>query len=176
MVNVLNLYMLGGTPQGFCESVKNIINSTFKGLLQVQSRGIVDLEYEKTFNKGRRQYNASEIVRIASPSVLKPALIVADLDLYVEDLNFVFGLVSDMVGLISIKRLSNSFYGIPGNGNLHRRRVNVVALHEVGHLLGLGHCSDRSCCMSFHNSIWEVDRSNPRFCTDCWGKILSILK
>ena len=175
-MNVLNLYMLEGTPLGFYESIKNTISSTFKGLMRVYRVGTADLEYEKTFNRHRSQYNAYEIARMASLSVLKPALIVMDLDFYVPGLNFVFGLVLDGVGLISIKRLSSSFYGIPGNGDLHKRRVNVVALHEVGHLLGLGHCSNRSCCMSFHNSIWEVDKSNPQFCTVCWGKILSVLK
>ncbi len=173
---VLNLYMLEDTPQGFYESVKDIISSRFKGLMQVRSNGIVNVEYKRAFDGLRSQYNAYEIARMALSLVLKPALIVVDLDLYVPSLNFVFGLVSGSVGLVSIKRLSNAFYGISGDGDIHKRRVHVVALHEVGHLLGLGHCSDRRCCMSFHNSVWEVDRSNPQFCAVCWSKILSVLE
>ncbi|MGO4819462.1 matrixin family metalloprotease [Flavobacterium sp. W22_SRS_FP1] len=52
-------------------------------------------------------------------------------------------------------------------------RLNKVALHEIGHNLGLDHCTnDKECMMtSASGTIKQVDREKIWFCSKCWNQI-----
>ncbi|MGC8848910.1 MAG: archaemetzincin family Zn-dependent metalloprotease [Candidatus Bathyarchaeia archaeon] len=94
------------------------------------------------------------------------------LDLYVDDLNFIFGEASGRTAILSTNRLR---MGLEPSSEPYAKRVAVVAKHEMGHMLGLNHCLDPMCCMRFHNSVLEVDGSSGGFCPKCRGKIAEIL-
>ena len=112
----------------------------------------------------------------------KPAPIlvlgITDVDIYSAGLNFVFGSAStsEGVAVISLYRLNPGFYyqgrrpDLDDEGLL-LRRARKEAVHEVGHLLGLGHCPDPGCVMSFSNSILDVDRKGEELCGRCRGLI-----
>ncbi|MEO0185151.1 MAG: matrixin family metalloprotease [candidate division WOR-3 bacterium] len=40
-------------------------------------------------------------------------------------------------------------------------------VHEVGHLMGLDHCSIPTCVMHFSNTIEDTDKKNVCFCDKC---------
>ncbi len=88
-------------------------------------------------------------------------------DGYVPGLNFVFGIALPLAGsaVIFTYRLRTS--------SLERylERVRKEVLHEVGHLLGLGHCRVRKCVMSFSNSVFEVDLKTDKFCAACAARL-----
>jgi archaemetzincin len=52
-------------------------------------------------------------------------------------------------------------------------RLKKVALHEIGHNLGLEHCTnDKNCMMtSASGTVKQVDREKVWFCSKCWGLI-----
>jgi archaemetzincin len=52
--------------------------------------------------------------------------------------------------------------------------VEKETLHELGHILGLEHCPNPRCVMSFSNSIYDVDRKEARFCEMCKKKLVSM--
>jgi len=91
-------------------------------------------------------------------------------DAYVEGLNFVFGLALPHLAVATVYtprlRLAPA--------NLFGIRLMKEVMHELGHVLGLEHCSNRFCVMSFSNSLYEVDVKKPAFCRKCFQKLLSL--
>ncbi len=84
---------------------------------------------------------------------------VADVDLYVPHLNFVFGEGDSRRGVAVF-----SFARLRGPASLFRKRAATEAVHELGHTYGLSHCDDPRCVMWFSNTLAETDRKGTRFC------------
>jgi archaemetzincin len=116
----------------------------------------------------RRQYLSTALLD-ALAGAKRPGwdllLGVADVDLFVPQLNFVFGEGDPARGLavFSLARLRPAHAGAGGD-TLFRRRASTEAIHELGHAYGLGHCGDPHCVMWFSNTVAESDRKGMRFC------------
>jgi archaemetzincin len=122
------------------------------------------------FAPWRGQYNAGYILRRISELRRRGiGLGIVDCDIFFGDLNFVFGLASPTakVAVVSLLRLNPEFYGYPQNDELFMSRVKKEVIHELGHVMGLVHCSDKTCVMSFSNSIHDVDAKTSEFCQSC---------
>lgn len=93
-------------------------------------------------------------------------------DIYVPDMNFVFGLASSDGGcaVVSAHRLESSDPG------LFKERLLKEAVHEVGHVLGLPHCSDRRCVMRFSNSLEDIDFKSTEMCENCSAKLSFLMQ
>lgn len=53
-----------------------------------------------------------------------------------------------------------------------KHRLRTVVFHEMGHNLGLQHCSDDKCIMSEQNGkISTLDKSGNDYCSKCKGKL-----
>jgi archaemetzincin len=128
------------------------------------------------FNLRREQYLSTSILRRLGELDLPKAdriLGVVDLDLYVPELNFVFGQAS-MKGkeaIIALPRLRQSFYGLPEDPDLFQQRMVKEAVHELGHTLGLGHCPNNGCVMHFSNSLRDTDIKGKSFCASCRAQL-----
>ena len=85
----------------------------------------------------RAQYSADAILAQVEAGEAKYALAIADLDLYVPQLNFVFGLADRAAAraIIALPRLRQKFFtGLPDDASLFRGRVVKEAVHELGHV------------------------------------------
>jgi len=127
------------------------------------------------FDPKRRQYHSTKILEwLKSIPVMNTQILgIIDLDLYVPELNFVFGEadVAHGVCIISLVRLRQEFYDLPKNENLFLERVLKEAVHELGHTYRLGHCGDARCIMHFSNSLQDTDIKGPDFCPRCRLKL-----
>jgi archaemetzincin len=127
------------------------------------------------WNQGRGQYLSSAILAAvlhSKPADVSFLLGVTDCDLYLPQLNFVFGEadIARGIAVISVARLREEFYGHPPDAELFKRRIITEAVHEVGHALGFDHCPDLRCVMYFSNTLADTDRKGSRFCTRCREK------
>lgn len=92
-------------------------------------------------------------------------------DLATPVLTFVFGEadLGGRFGIVSTARLEQGFYGLPANEGLLLSRAVKEAVHEVGHMYGLVHCTHERCVMFFSRHIRDVDDKGVDFCSACWS-------
>lgn len=127
------------------------------------------------YNKKRSQYLSTAILETLMEQKEYAAydrmLGMVDQDLYVPELNFVFGEAGQKAAVISLTRLRQEFYHLPQDENLFYRRALTEAVHELGHTYGLGHCRNSHCVMFFSNSLTDTDKKGPDFCLECKSKL-----
>ncbi len=124
------------------------------------------------FNKDRNQYHSTAILRRLSQARGEreaPVLGITEVDLFVPDAPFVFGEADRdaRTAVVSFSRLALGPDGKPADPDRLKRRLQVEAVHELGHLLGLSHCQDMRCAMLLSHKASDSDRKGPGLCAAC---------
>jgi archaemetzincin len=148
------LVAVGDIDRDVMDGLKNDLAKVFNREVQYLSTAILNAILEQ------KEYAPYEKI-----------LGIVDHDLYVPELNFVFGEASRNVAVISLTRLRQIFYHLPEDRNLFHQRVLTEAVHELGHTYGLVHCENSRCVMFFSNSLMETDRKGSEFCQKCKSKL-----
>lgn len=158
------LVALGGVNGGLVASVRLALHE----VLHLDADRGPSLERPGyAYNEARGQYHTAAILRrlsaLRSGTDPIPVLGLADVDLFLPDASYVLGDADRDAGaaLVSTARLATR--------DLPRlvARARVEAIHEAGHLLGLGHCQDYRCAMFLSREPLEVDRKGPGLCHGC---------
>lgn len=166
----INLVPCGSVPPALLGYLKDGIKKELKADVAQVEKGVS--VPSGAYDPRRRQYRAEAFLPLLTP--YRPGknglvLGVTGIDLFVSELNFVFGLADSRqkCAVISLARLQPEFYGLPSNSQLFKERALKEAVHELGHLLGLRHCPNPACIMFFSNSLADTDRKGPGFCSEC---------
>jgi len=166
------LVPVGEIDQKVIQVLKDNLSKVFKNPVVV---GKEMPEPDYAFNQRRKQYLSTVILKTITEQKEYPEdhkmLGIVDHDLYVPELNFVFGEAGRKAAVISLTRLRQSFYLLTEDQNLFHQRVLTEAVHELGHTFGLGHCGNPKCVMFFSNSLMDTDRKGSEFCPDCRSKL-----
>jgi archaemetzincin len=124
------------------------------------------------FDAGRKQFSSSVILqRLAGggPTDAYRLFGVTECDLFIPMLSFVFGQaqLNGRVALLSLARLQQEFYGLPGDATVLIERAIKETLHELGHTFGLLHCLDKECPMSLSTTVQLLDNKRSTYCAGC---------
>ena len=129
----------------------------------------------QAFDLERKQYLSSKLLASLGKSEREERIVgIADVDLYVPRLNFVFGEadVASGTAIVSLYRLRQEYYGLAPDEALLLDRATKEIVHELGHTFGLEHCPNSKCVMHFSNSLADTDVKEAYFCTECRPKII----
>jgi archaemetzincin len=162
------LVAVGEIDRNVMDRLRNDLNRVFNKQVSI-GKGMPDPDY--AYNKKRNQYLSIAILNaIMGQKEYVPyekILGMVDHDLYVPELNFVFGEAGRKAAVISVTRLRQTFYHLPEDQDLFHKRVLTEAVHELGHTFGLGHCENPRCVIFFSNSLTDTDRKGSEFCQKC---------
>ncbi len=175
----MNCLYMGVTP----ELISAADREAFAGMGPQLSREFhvpvrrVDLPpIDFAFDPGRGQYASIRVMEMLlrrSPGDGGRLLAVTTRDLFIPVLTFIFGhaQLGGRVGVVSLARLRQEFYGLPPDPEILLTRAAKEAVHETGHLFGLVHCADRACAMSLSTGVLQIDSKAAHLCPPCAARI-----
>jgi len=168
------LVPVGEIDRNVLDWLKNDLTKVFNRRV-VTGRGMPEPAH--AYNHKRKQYLSTVILKAVMEqkeyAPYEKILGIVEHDLFVPELNFVFGQASSKAAVISLTRLRQTFYHLPEDQNLFHQRVFTEAVHELGHTYGLGHCGNPRCVMFFSNSLADTDGKGSGFCPSCESKLRS---
>ena len=168
----ITLKPLGNIADEIMRDLKNRVGGVFHCPVEMEAE-IIDLS--QAYNSERKQYLSSKLLAcLKKPDQYERVVGIADVDLYVPRLNFVFG-EADMASgtaIVSLYRLHQEYYGLASDNTLFIQRATKEVVHELGHTFGLGHCHNNKCVMHFSNSLADTDLKQVHFCNKCRPKII----
>lgn len=97
---------------------------------------------------------------------------ITDVDLSFPGLNYVFGLSDPSTGVsvVSGFRFHHRGHNQPASKRVLQRLIKT-SFHELGHLFGLPHCTQRTCVMFFSFTIADTDHKSTEFCVECTERL-----
>ena len=155
------------------EALRGAAEAAFRRTVEIRQR-ITSLAY--AYDAIREQYDSPKLLtrlkhlkRGAGDKMLG----VVDVDLYSPGFDYIYGEADIAAGIatLSLHRLHPEFFGEAPDRALFEERAVKEALHELGHLFGLGHCRDKKCVMRFCPNPEDVDQKTRDICGRCALKL-----
>jgi archaemetzincin len=156
---------IGQAQREVVDRVSALVAERFPGRVGVSVPKELPAPIE-AWSPARRQYRAEVVLEQLVPlqAGAERVLGLADLDLFVPNLNFVFGLARPGgPAVVALARLRQEFWGAPADQDLFLARASKEAVHELGHSYGLSHCEEPGCVMRFSNTLRETDQKSDQF-------------
>jgi archaemetzincin len=155
------------SPQLFSPIAQGIQNS-----MNMPIRHHTETLPAQTYDATRGQYHATRLLEFVESQTLPSQDLILGLtnvDLFIPILTFVFGeaRLNKPSAILSLFRLMPQYYGLPPNDTLTIQRTITESVHELGHALGLLHCSQYDCAMHTSRTADDIDLKKPHYCPNC---------
>ena len=174
-MKLLQLLPIGELDPRLLDYTASMLADLFRVPCQIVAPG---LDPQFAYHGERQQYHSTEILtrmqRLVGEKTWR-LLGITPADLYIPILTFVFG-EAQMGGhcaVVSLHRLQQEFYGLPGDLDLLAQRLLKEAVHEVGHTLELTHCEDYRCAMASSHSVELIDLKEASLCDNCLARAVN---
>lgn len=121
---------------------------------------------------GRLQYDVARILTVLEAERFDgfaKIVAVTEVDLFVPVFSYVVGesRLGGPCAVVSLYRLSDTSPAAEPPEATILERAAKVALHELGHLFDLAHCSDLRCLMCVSGGTDDLDRRTLNLCRYC---------
>ena len=182
-MKTIELRSLGDVDPVLLEDLGPKLQETFEVPVRIGSNRI---PIDRFYDRQRGQYNSTEILRYLDDSghsthrKWSPRMDdgvrfvgITGQDLFIPILTYVFGeaMLGGAVAVVSYHRFRNELYGLPSDQRLLQERLQKVAIHELGHSLGLVHCPLQYCVMYAASYVEDLDLKGHTFCPFCRSAI-----
>ena len=160
---------LGDVNNACIYEVKKAIESFYGAKVTVKAK----LEFtDDILSPSKTRYDASKI--LSKYNTNEMLLILTEKDItHAKDKNLEWGIFG--LGFCPGKTCVISTYRLRKNANQKRmiERLTRVAIHEIGHNMGLDHCTSNSECLmnDARGTIKQVDGEKIWFCDKCKNKL-----
>lgn len=139
----------------------DVLIENMEQIFEIEIKTIQCLKiHKRAYNRKRKQYDGQFLLNnLIDKKNHRFFIWIISVDLYVPMMSFVFGLASKFYGaIISFSRLDSDEMKIK------------ESIHELGHLLGLSHCSNY-CVMQYSISLDEALTKPKTLCDKCKEQI-----
>ena len=160
---------LGVIPDAATQSVARHIPTYFYQPSQILPAVKIPAD---AFDNRRRQYDAGLIIKALKDMPFEgysKVIAILGVDLFIPIFTHVLGEAQEggRFALASMYRLKEDSTGSTPSISKVLKRLSKVALHELGHLFSLVHCSDPKCLMHFAGNLQNLDEIVLDFCGYC---------
>lgn len=167
-----------GAPKGLEIPVARTITQILDIPVQVFNNPILF----NGFTISRQQFDATAILSCIDTykrrnHIDAPLLLVINDDIFKPASRYIFGLARPRTGsaVVSTARLTNEFWELPPDDSALCNRIITEGAHEIGHLLGLEHCSDERCIMANPRCLDDLEHKKPWLCDACRSRMQACL-
>lgn len=171
----ITLISFGYFDQELLEKIAPDISREFSYPVKSKSG---NLDLSEFYDPARKQYNGTTLLKKIDTefaSDYSKTLGLFGIDLFIPILTYIFGqaFLNGRIGIASVYRLSNERYGIKNDEKILVERFRKEAIHEIGHMFGLIHCSDPVCVMRSSTYVEDIDQKYHSLCPECSRQLKS---